>query len=163
MPAACRWNAASASSRRASNVARSSSRVICDRRLDYTVLSREFGCDFAETYAAELASLSGLETDQIVCREPDGLVVTPCGTPLLHIIEMRLDASTYAPRGSTRKRREVVRPSRARLAGPFCSELAPLRLGDHSSSPLFYGMERAGSGIGDMPYVPIVFAHYRFC
>ena len=71
-------------------------RVMCDRRLDFAGLSREFGFDFAETYAAELASLTDLEADGIVRREPGGLVVTPRGAPLLRIVAMRFDASTYA-------------------------------------------------------------------
>jgi oxygen-independent coproporphyrinogen-3 oxidase len=70
-------------------------RVMCDRRLDYAVLSREFGFDFSATYANEIASLADLEADGIVERTKDGLVVTPVGAPLLRIVAMRFDPTSY--------------------------------------------------------------------
>ncbi len=70
-------------------------RVMCDRRLDYAALSREFGFDFAATYAREIASLADLEADGIVRRTDSGLTVTPSGAPLLRIVAMRFDPTSY--------------------------------------------------------------------
>jgi oxygen-independent coproporphyrinogen-3 oxidase len=67
-------------------------RVMCDRRLDFTALSSELGVEFGSTYAAELASLSDLESDGIIRRTPAGFEVTPVGAPLLRVVAMRFDA-----------------------------------------------------------------------
>lgn len=74
-------------------------RVMCDRRLDFPALSREFGFDFAATYASELASLSDLEADGIVRRTARGVEVTAVGAPLLRIVAMRFDEATYGAPG----------------------------------------------------------------
>lgn len=66
-------------------------RLMCHRRLDYSALSQSFGFDFAQRYAAELASLSDLEADGLVKRSATGLTVTPVGAPLLRVIAMRFD------------------------------------------------------------------------
>ena len=66
-------------------------RLMCDRQLDYSALSRKLGRDFAKTYATELASLDDLEADGLVERRPGLLVVTPAGGPLLRVIAMRFD------------------------------------------------------------------------
>jgi oxygen-independent coproporphyrinogen-3 oxidase len=66
-------------------------RLMCDRRLDFAALSQRLGLDFAATYATELESLAELEADGLVLRTPDGIHVTPLGTPLLRIIAMRFD------------------------------------------------------------------------
>mgnify|MGYP001316480079 CR=1 FL=1 len=71
-------------------------RVMCERRLDYAALSRAFGFDFSERYAAEIASLDDLEADGIVRRDAHGLEVTSRGTPLLRIVAMRFDPANYA-------------------------------------------------------------------
>ena len=66
-------------------------RLMCDRRLDPSVLSRELGLDFTRTYATELAGLEDLRADGLV-RIHRGLVeVTPTGIPLLRVIAMRFD------------------------------------------------------------------------
>ncbi len=67
-------------------------RIMCDRRLDFTRLSKEFGFDFAEAYSAALASLRDLETDGIIERTDDGLSITALGMPLLRVVAMRFDA-----------------------------------------------------------------------
>ncbi|HTO03065.1 MAG TPA: oxygen-independent coproporphyrinogen III oxidase, partial [Opitutus sp.] len=66
-------------------------RLMCDRRLDFSQLSRLLGVDFAECYASELASLSDLETDGIVVRSDVDVQVTPLGVPLLRVVAMRFD------------------------------------------------------------------------
>jgi oxygen-independent coproporphyrinogen-3 oxidase len=66
-------------------------RLMCDRRLEFTALSRALGVDFAERYANELASLVDLEADGIVARTADGIEVTPVGVPLLRVVAMRFD------------------------------------------------------------------------
>ena len=68
-------------------------RLMCDRRLDHTALSRELGLDFAQAYAKELAGLEDLRADGLVRRAPDRVEVTPAGIPLLRVIAMRFDPS----------------------------------------------------------------------
>jgi oxygen-independent coproporphyrinogen-3 oxidase len=72
---------------------------MCDRRLDYARLSRDFGFDFATTYANEIASLTDLEADGVVRCSPEGFEITPAGTPLLRVVASRFDATlSMAPR-----------------------------------------------------------------
>ncbi|MBI5689171.1 MAG: oxygen-independent coproporphyrinogen III oxidase [Verrucomicrobia bacterium] len=74
-------------------------RLMCDRRLDYSVLSRLLGLDFAATYAADLGRLEDLREDGLIRFSPQGLEVTPVGIPLLRVIAMRFDPLfTAAPR-----------------------------------------------------------------
>ena len=80
-------------------------RIMCDRRLDYGALSREFGVDFPQAYSSELASLGELENDGLIRRTADGLIVTPTGVPLLRVIAMRFD-SYLAP--GTRRHAQTV-------------------------------------------------------
>jgi oxygen-independent coproporphyrinogen III oxidase len=68
-------------------------RLMCERRLDFAVLSKSLGVDFESTYAAELASLADLETDGLVTRTPGRVEVTRRGTPLLRVVAMRFDAT----------------------------------------------------------------------
>jgi oxygen-independent coproporphyrinogen-3 oxidase len=74
-------------------------RLMCDRHLDFSHISRLIGVDFAKTYAQELSSLSDLEADGIVIRDDKRVEVTRVGVPLLRVVAMRFDA-TYvsAPR-----------------------------------------------------------------
>lgn len=67
-------------------------RLMCDRRLDYAALSKAFGFNFTERYAAQLGSLGDLEADGLIQRSPAGLTVTHLGAPLLRVIAMRFDA-----------------------------------------------------------------------
>ncbi|PTY06279.1 oxygen-independent coproporphyrinogen III oxidase [Opitutaceae bacterium EW11] len=74
-------------------------RVMCDRKLDYQRLSRDFGFNFQQAYAHELSSLADLEADGIVRCSPSGMEVTPAGGPLLRVVAMRFDATLQqAPR-----------------------------------------------------------------
>jgi oxygen-independent coproporphyrinogen-3 oxidase len=71
-------------------------RVMCERRLDFATLSREFGFDFPAAYARELESRDDLVADGIVERTGEGIAVTPVGAPLLRIFAMRFDPASYA-------------------------------------------------------------------
>jgi oxygen-independent coproporphyrinogen-3 oxidase len=66
--------------------------LMCDRRLDFAALSAEFGFDFADTYAPELASLEDLVADGLVVRTPRGVELTPSGVLLVRIVAARFDA-----------------------------------------------------------------------
>lgn len=66
--------------------------LMCDRRLDFAALSREFGFDFPAAYAAELASLDDLEADGLVTRDAAGLRLTPVGVLLVRVVASRFDA-----------------------------------------------------------------------
>jgi oxygen-independent coproporphyrinogen-3 oxidase len=80
-------------------------RLMCDRRLDFGALSRQLGLDFARTYSTELASLDDLEADGLVQRQPDGILVTPAGGPLLRVIAMRFDEHFLA---AAKKHSQVI-------------------------------------------------------
>jgi oxygen-independent coproporphyrinogen-3 oxidase len=67
-----------------------------DRRLDYAVLSKQIGVDFATTYARELDSLTDLEADGLLVRDGKHLEVTRVGAPLLRVIAMRFDTTLSA-------------------------------------------------------------------
>lgn len=66
--------------------------LMCERRLDFAALSAEFGFDFAETYAPELASLDDLAADGLVVRAFDGIELTASGVLLVRIVASRFDA-----------------------------------------------------------------------
>jgi oxygen-independent coproporphyrinogen-3 oxidase len=66
-------------------------RLMCDRSLNFSALSRSLGVDVQQAYAAELASLADLEFDGIVERTSQGVAVTPIGVPLLRVVAMRFD------------------------------------------------------------------------
>jgi len=78
-------------------------RIMCDRRLDFTALSRTLGVEFAEQYATEIASLADLEADGLIARTSTGIEVTRVGVPLLRVIAMRFDPTLSAgPREHSR-------------------------------------------------------------
>jgi oxygen-independent coproporphyrinogen-3 oxidase len=66
-------------------------RLMCDRRLDFDAMTRALGVNFAQSYAAELDSLAGLEADGIVIRTAGAIEVTTVGAPLLRVVAMRFD------------------------------------------------------------------------
>jgi oxygen-independent coproporphyrinogen-3 oxidase len=72
-------------------------RVMCDLRLDYAALAREFGGSFAADYAPELARLDALAADGLVELHPDGLRVTAAGRLLLRNIAACFDPHQTAP------------------------------------------------------------------
>jgi len=70
-------------------------RLMCDLELDYAVMSKFLGVDFAQHFAAELDSLDDLEADGLVLKTPAGLFVTDLGRLFIRNIAMCFDR--YAP------------------------------------------------------------------
>ena len=81
-------------------------RVMCDLSLDFTAMSSRLGVAFEAHFAAELESLSDLEADGLVRREPGGLQVTEAGRLFIRNIAMRFD-NTLAPVGERRHSRTI--------------------------------------------------------
>jgi oxygen-independent coproporphyrinogen-3 oxidase len=81
-------------------------RVMCDLSLDFDAMSSKLGVNFAAHFARELASLSDLEADGLVRREPRGLQVTDTGRLFIRNIAMRFD-NTLAPVGERRHSRTI--------------------------------------------------------
>lgn len=73
-------------------------RVMCDLSLDYAAMSQRLGIDFAQHFAAELASLAPFETDGLVKRSSAGLEITDTGRLFIRNIAMGFD-NTLAPAG----------------------------------------------------------------
>jgi oxygen-independent coproporphyrinogen-3 oxidase len=67
-------------------------RLMCDRRLKFSALSRELGIDVADVYRREIASLTDLEADGLISSDETGINVLARGVPLLRVIAMRFDA-----------------------------------------------------------------------
>lgn len=67
-------------------------RLMCDMELDFAAISQQLGINFAETFAAELASLGDLEADGLLVRDAHKLVVTHLGRLLIRNIAVRFDA-----------------------------------------------------------------------
>jgi oxygen-independent coproporphyrinogen-3 oxidase len=76
-------------------------RLMCDLCLDYAALSKDLGIDFATYFAPELESMSDLEKDGLLSRDPNGLVVRDVGRLLIRNIAMRFDR--YLPAGKERR------------------------------------------------------------
>jgi oxygen-independent coproporphyrinogen-3 oxidase len=81
-------------------------RLMCDFSLDYGQMSRLLELDFAECFAAELASLSDLEADGLLRRGSEGFVVTELGRLFIRNIAMRFDA--HLPRETERRYSRTV-------------------------------------------------------
>jgi len=71
-------------------------RLMCDLRLDYAALSRDFASDFALEYAPELARLRPLAADGLVELGRAGLRVTSAGRLFLRNIAACFDAHHVA-------------------------------------------------------------------
>jgi oxygen-independent coproporphyrinogen-3 oxidase len=65
--------------------------IMCNLYIDYAQISDQLGLDFAEYFAADIASLDDLEADGLVRRETGGLHVTPLGRLFVRIVAMRFD------------------------------------------------------------------------
>jgi oxygen-independent coproporphyrinogen-3 oxidase len=76
-------------------------RLMCDLSLNFGDLSRRHGINFAEHFGRELASLSDLEADGLICPTSLGLEVTARGRFFIRNIAMRFDA--YLPRETERR------------------------------------------------------------
>ncbi|AOS44632.1 Oxygen-independent coproporphyrinogen-III oxidase [Lacunisphaera limnophila] len=71
--------------------------IMCRRRFDFVGLGQRLGLDVAQTYAAELATLTDLEADGLLRRDAGGFDITPLGELFRRVIAMRFDA--YLDRG----------------------------------------------------------------
>jgi oxygen-independent coproporphyrinogen-3 oxidase len=67
-------------------------RLMCHLSLDYAVLSREFGFDFATRYATEITRLQPLAQDGLIVLTPQGFDVTDLGRLFLRNIAVCFDA-----------------------------------------------------------------------
>ena len=81
-------------------------RVMCDLSFDFSAMSAKLGVDFEKHFANELASLSDLEADGLIIRQPGGLQVTDAGRLFIRNIAMRFD-NTLAPVGERRHSRTI--------------------------------------------------------
>ncbi len=67
-------------------------RIMCHLQLDYAALSKEYGFDFAQRYATEIARLQPLAADGLVEFTPRGFRVTELGRLFLRNIAVCFDA-----------------------------------------------------------------------
>jgi len=66
-------------------------RVMCDASLDYAAMSKLTGLNFAEYFAAELASMDEMEADGLLKRHADRLEISPVGRLLVRNIALCFD------------------------------------------------------------------------
>jgi oxygen-independent coproporphyrinogen-3 oxidase len=76
-------------------------RLMCDLGLNYTAMSQSLGINFAEHFAAELATFDDMEADGLLVKTPEGLEVTNLGRLLIRNIAMRFDE--YLPKTAERR------------------------------------------------------------
>lgn len=76
--------------------------LMCHEQVDFDIVERTFGIDFAEYFGAELARLETLELDGLVERRPRGLLVTPAGRLLVRHVAMVFDAYLAAQQAQQR-------------------------------------------------------------
>jgi oxygen-independent coproporphyrinogen-3 oxidase len=67
-------------------------RLMCDLGLDYGAMSYLLSIDFKEHFRREIESLDDMESDGLVVKTPQGLIVTDLGRLLIRNIAMRFDA-----------------------------------------------------------------------
>ena len=67
-------------------------RLMCDLGLDYGAMSHLLSIDFKEHFGREIESLDDMESDGLVVKTPQGLIVTDLGRLLIRNIAMRFDA-----------------------------------------------------------------------
>ena len=75
-------------------------KLMCDRQLDFPLLSSQLGQSFEKLFPSEIASLSDLINDGVVEPVSNGIEVTARGRPLLRVIAMRFDQCTLPPASS---------------------------------------------------------------
>jgi oxygen-independent coproporphyrinogen-3 oxidase len=73
-------------------------RLMCDLSLDYAAMSQRLQLDFKRHFAAEIDSLADLESDGLVRRSDQGLVVSEAGRLFIRNIAMRFDPYNAAGR-----------------------------------------------------------------
>jgi oxygen-independent coproporphyrinogen-3 oxidase len=76
-------------------------RLMCDLGLDFATMSEKLGLNFEEYFKRELSSLSDLEADGLIERQPGGIAVTEVGRLLIRNIAMRFDV--YLPAEKERR------------------------------------------------------------
>jgi len=81
-------------------------RVMCDFSLDFAVMSKKLGINFAQHFAKELAALALFEADGLVKRKAAGLEVTDTGRLFIRNIAMCFD-NTLAPAGERKHSRTI--------------------------------------------------------
>jgi oxygen-independent coproporphyrinogen-3 oxidase len=72
--------------------------IMCQGRLDFAAVSRAFGIDFADYFAAELSELDRLAADGLIEGGASGFTVSPRGRLLLRVIAMVFDRYLAADR-----------------------------------------------------------------
>ncbi len=81
-------------------------RLMCDLRLDYSVMSEKLEVDFADYFSSEIASLHDLEADGLVLTTATGLAVTELGRLLVRNIAMRFDV--YLPKQTEKRYSKTI-------------------------------------------------------
>lgn len=66
--------------------------IMCRKQVDYAGLSERLRLDVAQAYAPEINSLTDLEADGLIQRQPAGFLITPLGELFRRVIAMRFDA-----------------------------------------------------------------------
>ncbi|MFP4560519.1 MAG: oxygen-independent coproporphyrinogen III oxidase [Thiohalorhabdus sp.] len=77
-------------------------RLMCDFALDFDRVEADWGVDFAEHFAAELADLEEMAADGLIELGERGLTVTPRGRLLIRNVAMVFDAYLRAKEGAQR-------------------------------------------------------------
>lgn len=70
-------------------------RLMCDLSLNYAEMSRALKLDFARHFEKEISALSGMEADQLITRNTEGIAITETGRLFIRNIAMCFDA--YLP------------------------------------------------------------------
>lgn len=81
-------------------------RLMCDLSLDYAALSRDLDLDFTQYFAPELESMADLESDGLLRRDENKLVVNDKGRLFIRNIAMRFDR--YLPAMAQRRFSKTV-------------------------------------------------------
>lgn len=84
-------------------------RLICHFQLDFTAIEQEFGIDFAQYFAPELATLEEMAADGLLSLDSNGLKVSDQGRLLIRRICMAFDA--YLNKAPTATRALDSKPS----------------------------------------------------
>ena len=66
-------------------------RVMCDLSLNFRKISEQFGIDFFQYFAREIAALSPMEQDGLIRFTQFGFEVTPIGRLLIRNVAMQFD------------------------------------------------------------------------
>jgi len=81
-------------------------RVMCDLSLDFAVMSKKLGVNFAGHFSNELAALKSFEADGLIHFSPDGFEVTDAGRLFIRNLAMCFD-NTLAPPAERKHSRTI--------------------------------------------------------